>query len=34
VKSIIQISPVREVDALRVLKRMRERGFIALQDPA
>lgn len=33
VKSIIQISPIREVDALRTLKRMRERGFIELREP-
>ncbi len=34
VKSIIQITPIREVDALRTLKRMREKGIIALRDPA
>ena len=33
VKSIIQISPLREVDALRAMKRMRDRGFIDLRDP-
>lgn len=30
IKSIIQISPIREVDALRTLKRMQEKGFIGL----
>jgi len=34
VKSIIQITPLREVDVLRTLKRMREKGFIDLRDPA
>jgi hypothetical protein len=34
VKSIIQIAPLREIDALRTLKRMRENGTIKLQDPA
>lgn len=34
VKSIIQISPLREVEALRTLKRMREEGIIDLRDPA
>jgi len=34
VKAILQISPIREVDALRVLKRMREKGLIELRDPA
>jgi hypothetical protein len=33
IKSIIQITPLREVDALRVLKRMREKGLIDLRDP-
>ncbi len=33
VRSIIQISPLREVDALRTLKRMRELGMIELRDP-
>jgi hypothetical protein len=33
VKSIIQITPLREVDALRALKRMREKGLIELRDP-
>jgi hypothetical protein len=33
VKSIIQISPIREVDALRALKRMHEKGFIELREP-
>lgn len=32
VKSIIQVSPIREVDAVRTLKRMREKGFIKLRD--
>src|SRR6185436_19230489 len=31
-KSIIQVSPLREVDALRAMKRMREKGFIELRD--
>jgi hypothetical protein len=34
VKSIIQITPLREVDVLRTLKRMREKGVIDLKDPA
>jgi len=34
VKSIIQVSPMREVDVVRTLKRMREKGFIELRDPA
>ena len=33
VKSIIQVSPIREVDVVRTLKRMREKGFIELRDP-
>ena len=33
VKSIIQITPLREVDVLRTLKRMREKGVIELRDP-
>jgi hypothetical protein len=33
VKSIIQVAPLREVDALRTLKRMREIGMIELRDP-
>ena len=33
VKSIIQITPLREVDVLRTLKRMREKGLIDLKDP-
>src|SRR5262245_37904045 len=33
VKSIIQITPLREVDVLRTLKRMREKGLIELRDP-
>lgn len=34
VKSIIQIAPIREVDALLTLKRMREKGVIDLRNPA
>jgi hypothetical protein len=33
IKSIIQITPLREVDVLRTLKRMREKGLIELSDP-
>jgi hypothetical protein len=33
IKSIIQITPLREVDVLRTLKRMREKGLIELRDP-
>jgi len=33
VRSIIQITPLREVDVLRTLKRMRENGLIELRDP-
>jgi hypothetical protein len=33
VKSIIQIAPLREVEALRTLKRLREKGVIELCDP-
>ncbi|HEX4823367.1 MAG TPA: DUF4388 domain-containing protein [Candidatus Polarisedimenticolaceae bacterium] len=33
VKSIIQITPLREVDVLRTLKKMREKGIIDLKDP-
>ena len=33
IKSIIQIAPLRESDALRTLKRMRENGLIDLRDP-
>ena len=33
VKEVIQIAPMREVDALRALKRMKERGIIELRDP-
>jgi len=33
IKSIIQIAPLRESDALRTLKRMRENGLIDLHDP-
>jgi hypothetical protein len=31
-KSIVSISPLREVDALRVLKRLKERGILALKE--
>jgi Domain of unknown function (DUF4388)/Tetratricopeptide repeat len=34
VRSIIQITPLREVDVLRTLKRMRENGIIDLRDPS
>jgi len=34
VKSIIQVAPFREVEALRTLKRMREIGMIELRDSA
>ncbi len=33
IKSIIQIAPMRESDALRTLKRLRENGLIELKDP-
>ena len=33
VRSIIQITPLREVDVLRALKKMRETGVIELRDP-
>ena len=33
VKSIIQIAPLREIEAIRTLKRMREIGMIDLRDP-
>lgn len=33
VRSIMSISPLREVDALRALKKLRERGVIDLVDP-
>ncbi|ANM29084.1 hypothetical protein ABI59_04945 [Acidobacteria bacterium Mor1] len=32
IKSIIQIAPIREVDALRTLRRMREEGIIELRN--
>jgi len=32
-KSIIQIAPLREADALRTLKRLRESGMIELREP-
>lgn len=34
VKSIVQIAPIREVDVLRILKHLRDRGLIELHDPA
>jgi hypothetical protein len=34
VRSIIQITPLREVDVLRTLKKMRENGVIELRDPS
>lgn len=34
VRSIIRIAPLRETDALRTLKRLRENGIIELKDPA
>jgi hypothetical protein len=34
VKSIIQVAPFREVEALRTLKRMCEMGMVELCDPA
>jgi hypothetical protein len=34
VRSIIQVSPIREVDALRTLKKLRERGLIELREPS
>lgn len=33
-KSIIALAPLREVEALRTLKRMREMGMVELRDPA
>ena len=33
VRSIIQIAPIREVEALKTLKRLREKGYIELKDP-
>ncbi len=33
VRSIIQIAPIRDVDALRILKKMRENGVIELRNP-
>jgi hypothetical protein len=32
IRSIIQIAPIREVEALRTLKRLREKGFVELRD--
>jgi hypothetical protein len=32
-KSIIQVAPLREVECLRTLKRLREAGIIDLRDP-
>jgi hypothetical protein len=34
VRSIIQVSPLREVDALLAMKRMREKGYVELRDPS
>jgi len=34
VRSIIQVAPIRDVEALRTLKKMREKGIIELRDPA
>jgi hypothetical protein len=34
IKSIIQVAPFREVDALRTLARLRELGMIRLKDPS
>ena len=34
IRSIIQIAPIREVEALRTLKKLRERGILDLKDPA
>ena len=34
IRSIIQIAPIREVEALRVLKRMLDQGVIELRDEA
>jgi hypothetical protein len=34
VKSIIQVAPFREVDALRTLKRLRAAGMVELRDPS
>lgn len=33
VRSIIQITPIREVEALRTLARMREKGYLEFRDP-
>jgi hypothetical protein len=33
-RAIVSISPLREVEALRALKRLRERGVIDLVDPS
>ena len=33
VKAVIQVAPIQEVEALRTLKRMREKGIIELRDP-
>ncbi len=32
-KSIVKIAPIREIEALLILKRMREQGLIVLKDP-
>ena len=33
IQSILTISPLREVDALRALKKLREKGIIELLEP-
>jgi hypothetical protein len=33
VRSIIQVAPIRDIEALRTLKKMREKGVIELRDP-
>ncbi len=33
VRSIVQITPIREVDALRTLRRLREKDIVELRDP-
>jgi len=34
VKAIVQIAPIREVEALRILKHLRDRGLIELHEPS
>jgi hypothetical protein len=34
IRSIIQVAPLREADALRTLKRLRELGMIELLEPS